>query len=120
MKRLDLTPGEDASTLYNLLWLALHNPESRLDRRETREHVKILDKVEAIGKPDGQRFVYNEQPATLLLEDAEHTLVQRMVTETRFVPAVSRSVSKLYDWLDAATDYKPEVAKAPQAAVPAV
>jgi len=66
---------------------------------------RILDKLEAISKASNNSNDMTRTltaPAILELEQAEIALIQQYILSVAWVPAVSRSVVDLIDWLAAA------------------
>lgn len=107
MKRLDFPAATATVDLYNLAYIGLNNPNLQVTPAELRTHAKLLDKFEAAGTPDAEKgFVLPAgSGATLLLEDAERTLLKKLCDAFPWNVGISRKVVALFDLIDQAPDY---------------
>jgi len=93
---------------YEMIYDALYNaPGGYEGPNETRTISRVFDKLERIGIPvrRNNQDVYELATASnvvclVSLEDAEFTLVERVLKSMRWTGQYSRRAQELYDWLE--------------------
>jgi hypothetical protein len=108
-RKLVLNDGEQAAKLkFKLLYEGFLTGGATADPREPRNIMtsriesKILDKFEAISQPEGntRELIYRtDPPAVIELDQLEYEAVKKYFERCPWIPAISREVVGVADWL---------------------
>lgn len=107
MKRLDFTRDGGAQHYTMIYDGIINSPRPYKAPVETRVISKVLNKLEAIGRPysvtvDVTSFKLTESGGIVLLEDEEYRIAHEALHQTQWNARGARGATEATEWFDAA------------------
>lgn len=99
MRTLPFTSDDKAT--FEFIYTGLMVTPRELDKRGHKLHSRIQDSFETISHVNESEVrVLNHDGGTIVLEEAEFTLLRECLEAVKYLPRFSRQVNSMWDYLD--------------------